>query len=487
VRAGVLGLIAALVVGAAGAGGVLGYTRCFPPDRSLPGTYVGGALPPDGVALGAWLTRRAGALEQRQMYLRLPDRTTVELSFAQLGIALDVDRTRDLAFNDARRGSIGERLYRAVQAREGKLDEPLRWSFDAQAARRELQRIAPAVYREPVDARLDLEVHRKIPDRPGLALDVPATLARIEHAGRDDATLVPIAVRAVPAQVTAAMLANIDVSDVLSAYETHFGGTGKSREHNVRVAAHYLNGTVIAPGQTISFNKVVGPRTLARGFTWAPVIVDDELKPGVGGGTCQVATTLHAAAVYGALDVVRRRSHSRPCDDVPLGLDATVVYGKVDLELKNPYAQPLIIHAFTPEPGKLRVELLGRTPPGKIVEFSAVQKTYDFYRRVTQKAWLGDRAVRKQKGHKGYDVISVVRVTYPDGHQVDRHYASKYWPVPEVYWVGPGFDASTLPALPDGADHVEYEGVGVASATGTNDGAAPGGASSASSAEPQGG
>lgn len=474
-----------MAAAAVGVGGLLGYTHWFPAGRPLPGTSVGGELPPARVSLHAWLASRARAVvRRRRVYLRLPDKSTVELSFASLGLRLDVERTRDSVLADARRGSLGARLYRAVRAREGKHNLPLRFSLDARAARRELERIKPAVYRDPVDARLDLDAHRTIPDRAGQALDIPGTLARLEHARLSDTAIVPVAVRAVPAQVTAAMLSDLHVSDVLSAYETHFGGTGRSREHNVRVAAHYLNGTVIAPGQTLSFNKVVGPRTLRRGFTWAPVIKDDELTRGVGGGTCQVATTLHAAAVYGALDVVRRRSHSRPCDDVPLGLDATVIYGKVDLRIKNPYPQLIIVHAFVPEPGHLRVELLGRKPPGKVVEFSRVKKTHDFYRRVQQKAWLGDRAVRKQKGHKGYDVVSVVRVTYPDGHQVAHRYKSKYWPVPEVYWVGPGFDTSTLPPLPDGADYVEYDNFGVASPNAAAEGSAP---ESVSSAEPQGG
>jgi vancomycin resistance protein YoaR len=260
------------------------------------------------------------------------------------------------------------------------------------------------------------------------------------------------------------MLASIDVSKVLSAFESDFGGTGRGRATNIATAARYLNGTVLAPGQVLSFNALVGPRRIERGFTWAPVIVEDELESGVGGGVCQVASTLHAASVHGALEVVERRSHSRPSGYVPLGLDATVIDGEVDLKLKNPYDLPVIIHAFLPTPTRLRVELLGQNPPGKVEHLYAVTRTHEFYRRVTTKPWFeASKEVRRQKGRKGFDVVSVVRITYPDGRTAQRQYSSKYYPVPEVFWVGPGHPIHELPELPEGATYVEVDGVTEAS------------------------
>src|SRR5690606_37169269 len=162
-------------------------------------------------------------------------------------------------------------------------------------------------------------------------------------------------------------------------------------------------------------NEQVGARTLERGFTWAPVILDDELTPGVGGGTCQVASTLHAAAVYGALDIVDRRSHSRPSGYAPLGLDATVVWGQVDLKIRTAAHTALVVHAFIPPPGFLRVEVLGRAP--RQVDYSyAISRAADLYRRVTTKPWLKDgRRTMRQPGRKGYDVVSMVKITSPEG------------------------------------------------------------------------
>ncbi len=454
-------LTTCLAIGAAAAAGagVWGYFQLLPPGRALPGSYVGGQLIPGGASVGDFLASERGQLAKREAYLRLADGSTIRTHLGALGIELDVPATLRAVRDEAERGSLGARLYRAWQARKGAVDIQPHWHVDRARARATLERLAPLVHRDPVDARLDLVRHRRLADRPGRELDVDATLAHIRTVGDENVVMIPLETRPVPAQVTSAMIAQIDVSRVLSSYETHFAGYSASRDQNVRTAARYLNGTVMAPGQTISFNKVVGPRTLRRGFTWAPVIVDGELQPGVGGGTCQVSTTLHAAAEFGALDIVRRRSHSRPADGVPLGLDATVIYPKVDLRIKNPYHSPLIIHAFTPERHVLRVEFLGRDAPGKVDYAYSVTKVHDFSRRVTTMPSLaGKDPVRHQKGHKGYDVTSIVRFHLPDGRQETHVYKSKYWPVPEVYWVAPGTPLDALPALPDGADGVEVDG-----------------------------
>jgi hypothetical protein len=251
------------------------------------------------------------------------------------------------------------------------------------------------------------------------------------------------------------------VSQVLATFETDFRKKAGRRALNIRRAAKLLDGTVLEPGETMSFNRVVGDRTERNGFVWAPVIVNDEMEPGVGGGVCQVATTLHAAAVLGGLGIVERRSHSRPSGYAPLGLDATVIYGEVDLRIENSYSVPLMIHAFLPSEFVMRVELLGAAHESTIEHSYAVVERYDFYRRIVEDPSLGAGEFKlRQDGGFGYDVISVVDRRGPDGERASRRYSSKYWPVPEVYAVGPGTSPSELPELPEGADRVELADVG---------------------------
>jgi hypothetical protein len=189
------------------------------------------------------------------------------------------------------------------------------------------------------------------------------------------------------------------------------------------------------------------------------VIVADEVEPGVGGGVCQVATTLFAAGVLGGLDIVKRRSHSRPSGYAPLGLDATVIDGEVDLQLRNPYPVPIIVHAFLPVPTRVRVEMLGASLPGKIEHSYTVKKSEDFFRRVDRHAELRpDQVKRQQKGSPGYEVQSTVRTRYADGSERIRRYDSTYYPVPEIYWIGASVDPGSLPPLPPHATHTELAG-----------------------------
>jgi hypothetical protein len=452
-------LAAGLSIASVALGALAGYAYAavLPADGALPGLVVAGGIKTTDEPLGSWLERRRQALLDREAYLATPDgyeRTTL----GGLGIELDVAETLRRVRDHSGQGSLGARLHRAHQARLGLAELDAAWSFDPVRAKSVLERLAPAVRREPIDARLDLVEHRRIDDHPGGELDIEATLNAIAVGGREELAVFPVNIRPIPAQVTSKMLLDIDVTKVLSSFETQFGARS-GRARNIARAAELLNGTVIGPGQTISFNQIVGPRKIERGFTWAPEIVNDEMEQGIGGGTCQVASTVHAASVYGALDVVQRRSHSRPSGYAPLGLDATVIYGEVDLKLKNPYDTPLLVHAYLPVPNRLKVELLGREAPGQVEHVYAVIKSEDFYRRITSKPGLEfGKSVKRQKGIRGYDVVSVVQLKLPDGSVQKRQYYSKYYPVPEVFWVGPGVAPETLGQLPQGAKYVEVDG-----------------------------
>ena len=419
------------------------------------GVLVGGQVPPPGGALEPWLAQRARNVGARHVTL-LSESGTVDLSFDELGLSLDVLRSAMNARAAGSRASLFAQVRRKIAPRPEIIDAPLSYRFDAEIASQRLASFASSVYKAPVDARLDLAAHARVEDVPGRELDLAASLVQIAEGDRDDDAVFRVITKPIAPRVTLDMLLAIDVERVLSSYETDFTHHAGPRAINIATAARYLNGAVIAPGEVFSFNKTVGARTVERGFTYAPVIVADELEPGVGGGVCQVATTLHAAAVFGGFEVLQRRSHSRPSGYAPLGLDATVVDGELDLKLKNPYASALIVHAFLPTPTSLRIELLGRESQAKVEHFFQVKEKHDFVRRVVVEPGLSaNESKRHQKGNLGYDVVSTVRTTYPNGERSFRFYTSTYSPVPEVYWVGAGTDPSSLPPLPEGAQGVE--------------------------------
>jgi len=424
-------------------------------ERS-PGILVGGQVPPEGRELEAWLSDRARTVAAWRATL-LTETGSFDATFAELGLTLDVARTAHAAQLVARELRPLRRLRTKWLPSAEISDVPLALSFDPERARRRLLELAPALHRDPSDARLDLAAHARIDEVAGRELDLSGSLQQIAHGEREDGAAFRIVTQQLAPRLTRELLAAIDVTRVLSSYETDFAHHAGPRAINIQTAARYLNGALIAPGETFSFNRTVGARTIERGFTAAPQIVADELEPGIGGGVCQVASTLHAAAVLGGFEVIQRRSHSRPSGYTPLGLDATVVDGELDLKLRNPYSSPLIVHAFLPTATRLRIELLGQDAPGKIEHLFEVKEKHEFMRRVVvEPALEANHSERHQKGIWGYDVLSTVRTTYPNGQRSFRFYKSTYRPVPEVYWVGPGTDPRTLPPLPEGAQGVEF-------------------------------
>src|SRR4029079_5027466 len=182
---------------------------------------------------------------------------------------------------------------------------------------------------------------------PGHYLDIYAAASALDRAVEREERTVVIPSFDIAPRASSDVVTKIDTSVVVSRFETRYGELGdqRGRAQNIRRASLGMEGVVLMPADTVSFNANVGPRSLDNGFAEAKEIFKGEMREGIGGGTCQVAGTLHAAAFLGGLDVVERSNHSRPSGYIRMGLDATVVYPVVDLKLRNPYAFPIVIHS----------------------------------------------------------------------------------------------------------------------------------------------
>jgi hypothetical protein len=248
--------------------------------------------------------------------------------------------------------------------------------------------------------------------------------------------------------VTRDALTPVLVEKVVAAFETTFSlsGHGEQRAANIARAAAYLDGAEIPAGGTFSFNDRVGPRTLERGFGVAPELHGDVLHLGYGGGTCQTSSTLHAAAIYGAMTVLERHEHAHPSSYMPMGLDATVSYPLSDLKLENTLPYPVLVHAYLPRPDAVRVEILGGDPVAKVEYAFETGPGLTFGRRVEVKPGMRGHVLH-QRGIPGANVTSLVKIRYPDGREDTRSYFSGYRPAVEVYWIGAGSDPAVLPAL----------------------------------------
>jgi len=243
-------------------------------------------------------------------------------------------------------------------------------------------------------------------------------------------------------KITAALFKQMDTQPIGS-FSTHFGGTGASRGSNIALATGKIDGTVLAPGEIFSYNGTVGSRTARAGFKNAPVIVKGELVPGIGGGICQVSTTLYNAVLLSDLKIVRRSHHAFPVHYVPAGRDATVVDGAIDFQFQNSTEAPIVIVASS-RGGRLSFRILGKRVPGKSVSIGLAGHTVQAapVRTIPDKRLPAGKTVVEDKGHRGHRV-TVYRIVKQDGEVVKRERIASdvYRTFPRVVRVGTGVSA----------------------------------------------
>lgn len=129
---------------------------------------------------------------------------------------------------------------------------------------------------------------------------------------------------------------------LLGIYSTEYNHEAP-RGNNIKIAASHVNGTVVAPGKTFSANKAIGPRTAANGFVDAPVFINKEHAIGIGGGVCQVSSTIYAAMKMAGIPASERHPHSLPVNYLPAGWDATISGNTLDLKFVNRYNSNIVV------------------------------------------------------------------------------------------------------------------------------------------------
>lgn len=146
---------------------------------------------------------------------------------------------------------------------------------------------------------------------------------------------------------------------LLAEYTTKLINSPINRNHNINQALAAINEQVVKPGDIWSFNQTVGPRTAVRGYKKAMIIVNKKFVPGIGGGVCQVASTLYNVIMAAKLKVIERHPHSLPVKYVAVGRDAAVSYGIQDLKFVNNSPTEVIIRTDS-QPGKVSIAFYTR-------------------------------------------------------------------------------------------------------------------------------
>jgi len=300
------------------------------------------------------------------------------LSLADAGARFDVDGAIAQALAVGQNESLWERIVLGQREREAVITPPLKLS--EAALDKALRRIGKTISVAPQNARGAMAADGTIkviePERKGVQLDVAATHAALLKGGPDslrngaDTTLV---IQEQQPAVTSATLESVRYPLVAldpawpctksHLFTTYYGSSSSNRRHNIELATSHINGTILAPGEVFSYNKVVGPREPKLGFRDAPTYQDGQVVPGPGGGVCQTSTTLYNAVLRSpGMTIVQRSHHSMPVHYVPAGCDATVAYGSIDFQFRNDTANPVLVAATTKD-GKLSFGLFGAEAP----------------------------------------------------------------------------------------------------------------------------
>src|SRR5829696_7040282 len=181
------------------------------------------------------------------------------------------------------------------------------------------------------------------PSRPGLAVDGPWVADSVAAAAASPVHRASLRLKQIRADLTTGEAERLGIREQISTFTTDMGTSSSNRIHNVQLMADYIDGTVIRPGDTFSFNDRVGPRTVERGFREGQMIIGSLLLPSIGGGVCQTATTLFNNAFELGLPIVERHNHSFYISHYPMGRDATVSWGGPDFVFKNDLKTGILI------------------------------------------------------------------------------------------------------------------------------------------------
>ncbi len=203
-----------------------------------------------------------------------------------------------------------------------------------------VEQIYNEVRKDPVDAYYTKDPFEIHPSEDGVDFHISLEEAKamISSEKKEEYT---IPLNIITPNVTTNMIGTEAFPDLLSTFSTRYAASNRNRTTNLILASNKINGTVLMPGETFSYNKVVGARTIAAGYKEAPIYIEGRVEDGLGGGICQITSTLYNAVIYANLEVTQRTNHQFVPSYVTASRDATVVYGALDFQFKNNRNYPI--------------------------------------------------------------------------------------------------------------------------------------------------
>lgn len=250
------------------------------------------------------------------------------------------------AYDYNKTDSYFENVKRFFKLKKGNKEEfNIKSVYNDNKLNNSIESIAKDINQDVINAKLYISGSGSMsvnPSQIGKEVDINETkiLAK-KSLDKKDFTKLGLVVKETQPKINTEMVKS--VNSVLATHTTSYKGSSAGRAHNIVKAANSTSDILLMPGEEYSYNSLTGTRSKSNGYKEAPVILNGKLEDGIGGGVCQVSTTIYNSVLYSGLEVTQVRNHSLPSSYADMGKDATVADGYLDLKFKNPYDTPIYI------------------------------------------------------------------------------------------------------------------------------------------------
>lgn len=414
--------------------------QTFFEGTTVDGIALSGMTLPE--ALEYWETQVEPAYRQAAAILDDGTQVTAE----QLGYSSNYAQVLSNAWNSGRSGSLVQR-YRRMEAAKARPSsyEVSRTLYDEALVQNYVATLAAQINAEPQDARVksfnvDSYTFEFESEQNGYELDQASLVQDIEAALSAGGGNVNMRIETLTPQVT---LENVSSQYGMISYAITNASSSKSnRLDNIRLCLEMINGTCLEPGETFSFNEVVGERTTERGFKMATAYSSGKVTEEVGGGICQVSTTLFNAVVKADLEIDERHAHSLTVSYVDLGKDAAVDWGNKDLKFTNNSDDRVYICCYLTDDKRVRVGVFGRLlEDGVSITLEGVRTgtvDYDTQYQLNLELYSGQTRV-VQSGKEGYTATTYKIWWDAEGNEIRREELckSRYQATDQIIEYGP--------------------------------------------------
>ena len=312
----------------------------------------------------------------------------------------------------------------------------------------DIDKIYAEVHKEAKNAYYTKDPFQIFPHENGIDFDLDAAKEILKE--EKDEYEIPITVT--KPEITTDKIGTEAFPDLLSSFSTKYDASNINRSNNLMLAAKAINGTVVMPGETFSYNRVVGERTTAKGYREANGFSGGKVVGMIGGGICQIASTLYDAAVFANLEITDRTNHVFDPSYVAAGKDATVVYGAIDFKFKNTRNNPIMIKMSVSN-GIAKAEIYGIKESieyeisieSTVLEYIPSKTVYE-----TDNSLAPGQEKVYQRGMKGMKSVAY-KVTKLDGKEISRTVLSRdtYQAMNTIILRGPAGETTVAPSTPE--------------------------------------